>query len=206
MKKHALYATCAILILVFSQTTLASSITISFSPPSQSVSQGTTAKLSVQLSGLGQGTAPSLGTFDLLVNFNSSILTFSSASFGDPTLGDQLNVDGLGVLSSVTPGGGSVDLFELSLDTSDDLNSLQAPGFILSTLTFGTIGSGTSPLSLTVNALGDAYGNSLTANLQAGAITVQAAVVPEPPGLVLIATGLFSLEIFRKFRRCRFGG
>jgi hypothetical protein len=52
--------------------------------------------LNIFISGLGDGTAPSLSTFDLDISFDPTILAFSTAVFGDPILGDQLDIWGLG--------------------------------------------------------------------------------------------------------------
>ena len=127
----------------------ASATTINFSPSSQSVNVGTTTTVDLVISGLGGGAAPSLGTFDLDIGFDSSILSFSSATFGN-----QLDLFGLGDINSVTPGVGTINLFELSLESAADLDSLQAGAFTLATLSFTALSNGSSPLSISVNALG----------------------------------------------------
>jgi len=118
--------------------------------------------------------------------FDPSVLAFSTAAFGDPVLGDQLDVDGLGTIVNVTPGFGTVELFELSLDAASDLNSLQVGRFVLCTLRFNTLSVGTSPLNLSVNALGDAEGNSLAASMQGGSVNVVRVAIPEPNTLSLL--------------------
>ena len=70
---------------------------------------------------MGSNIAPSLGTFDLDLSFNNSILSLDSVAFGD-----QLDILGLGSLQIATPGTGIVNLYELSFDSVDDLNNLQA--------------------------------------------------------------------------------
>ena len=142
-------------------------ITISVVPPSQSVALGSPVSVSLQITGLGNLTAPSLGAFDINLNFDPTILSFNSAVYGDPIFGDQLDPTGLGnTLNFSSPGFGTVELFDLSLDSASQLNSLQPATFILGTLVFDTIGTGTSSLDLTLNSLGDADGNSLSASIQ----------------------------------------
>jgi hypothetical protein len=70
-------------------------------------------------------------------------------------LGDQLDLFSLGSLALATPGAGSVNLFELSLDTVSDLNDLQAPDFILAKLSFDPFGIGISPLTFSATRLRD---------------------------------------------------
>lgn len=91
-----------------------------------------------------------------------------------------------------------LNLFELSLDTPGDLDLLQAGDFTLATLTFDTLGSGTSVLGIAINALGDANGDPLVAEVANGNIT--AAV--EPSMLPLFAVGLVALSwMGRRARR-----
>jgi hypothetical protein len=117
--------------------------------------------------------------------------------WGDPVLGDQLDLLGLGSLASATPGSGLVNVFELSFDSVDDLNNLQAADFILARLLFDTASAGISALTLNINALGDAFGDALTANVQDGSVTVTSTtIVPEPSSILLLLLG--SLFLVRK--------
>ena len=181
---------------------LGNAINLGFNPSTQATTQGSTANIALQISGLGPFMAPSLGVYDLVVGFDPTILAFSGAAFGDPILGDQLDVDGFGVISTVTPGFGNVELFELSLDLPSDLDNLQAPSFTIATLTFQGIGVGTSTLDITILALGDSYGSSLSASVSSAAITVNQSAVPEPATLVLLCWGVVSLSI-RGRRFCK---
>ena len=74
----------------------AQAITIGFSPVMQDVFLGETFDVELVISGLGEYAADSLGAFDLDVNFHPEILAFNSATFGDPVLGDQLDLWELG--------------------------------------------------------------------------------------------------------------
>jgi hypothetical protein len=195
------------LFLLFGVLRILPAATITVTPSSQSVNLGDQAVVSLDISGLGSGVAPSVGAFDIDLSFDSSILALSSVVFGDPILGDQLDLFALGSILGATPGAGTVNLFEISLDFADDLNLLQADAFTMATLTFNTLAAGSSTLGLTLNALSDADGLPLEATL-AGA-TVDVAVppptpVPEPsawPTYVLLLVGLAGRGILQR-RKC----
>jgi PEP-CTERM motif-containing protein len=174
-------------------------ISLSFVPSSQTVTAGSSADVAVRISGLGNLTAPSLGAYDITIGFNTAVLSFNSVVYGDPVLGDQLDLFGLGSLTSTPPSAGSVELFELSLDSPSDLDSFQAPDFILARLTFNTLGVGTSSLTFSGVVLADAAnGDPLTAQLGTGSVTVEgdrgtAIPAPEPSSMLLIGLGLVLL-------------
>jgi hypothetical protein len=183
---------CSLLVLIFS---LAVSVecravpSLSFSPSSQSVTLGSQISVAINIDGLEPGAA--LGTYDITVAFDAAALSFSSVAFGN-----QLDLFGLGDIQIVTPGPGTVNLFELSLESETDLNTLQASSFTLATVTFDTLALATNtPLTLTVNALGDAAGNPLTANIGGGLVSITERVeqVPEPSTIFLLASGAMGL-------------
>lgn len=103
---------------------------------------------------------------------------------------------------------GVVRLYELSLLEANSttcvfclppfLEDLQPSSFTLATLTFDTLAIGTSPLTLSINVLGDAAGESLTATLDSGEVVV----TPEPGSLLLFVSGLAGLAgVRKKYRR-----
>jgi hypothetical protein len=157
-------------------------------PSAQTLVEGGFATIDVQISGLGAGEAPSLGTYDLEVTFNPTVLDFVSATLGDGVLGNQLDLFDLGNVSSVTPSTGVVNLFELSLDTATDLNTLQADSFVLASLRFSSLSEGMSTIGLSVNSLGDADGAPLAVSLLSGSVVVTA--VPEPKAFALVLAGI----------------
>jgi len=163
---------------------------LTISPTSQTVALGSQVSVNVGISGLGNGTA--LGAYDLNVEFDPTVLAYDGIAFGN-----QLDIFGLGDIQFVTPDAGTVDVFELSLDSSSDLESLQQPAFVLATLTFDTLSTGiNSSLALTVNALSDADGNSVDSSVSGGSVSVNAAAVaatPEPCSLVLCLTGFLAI-------------
>lgn len=170
----------------------ASAITVAFNPSSQSVSVGSATTVDLIISGLGDGIAPSLGTFDLDVGFDPTILGFSGTTFGN-----QLDLFGFGDVQFATPGVGTVNMFELSLDFAEDLDTLQADSFVLAILSFNALSPGSSPLSFSVNALGDSIGDPLQADLVMGSV----GVVPEPAALSLMGVGILCVAAMVKRRR-----
>ena len=174
-------------------------VILSVDPGSQSVPfWGRRASFSLDISGLGNGSA--LGVYDVNVGFDPTLLSYDSIVFGD-----QVDISGLGDIQSVTPGTGTVEVFELSLDSPDELDSLQASAFTLATLTFDTLAAGTdSPVTMSANALGDAFGNPITADLQNASVSITSVTsAPEPTTLPIACIGLAALIVFRHRQRLR---
>ena len=100
---------------------------------------------------------------------------------------------------------GTVNIFELSLDSASNLLKLQPTAFTLATLTFHTIGIGTSPVTISVHTIGDQNGSSLPVSLQNGSINVTSntAPTPEPGMLGIMAFCITALVGFnrKQFRR-----
>lgn len=194
-------------IVLFFNETLSHAITIGFDPISQTVPVGSPVTVDLFISGLGDGTAPSLGTFDLVISFDPMILNFSAVIFG-PYLGDPLS--GEAYTDFLDSGTGVLNVFELSyLDENSAsgpfymppyLEEMQRGSFSLASLTFDTLALGTSPLNLSIIALGDAWGGSLSAEIQNGSVSA----VPEPATILLIASGLMGVAGVNFLKRKRF--
>jgi hypothetical protein len=187
-------------VLMVGGSSKASAITISLDPTSQTLGLGSLIEVDLRVSDLGNFVPPSLSTFDLDVLFDPAILSFNSVSYGDPVLGGQLDIFGLGSLTLTTPSIGSVNLFELSFDSAADLNNLQVGAFVLATLSFDTLAIGVSPLSVLVNVLGDADAAPLNASASGGSVTVNPSVIPEPASLLLVGAGLLAVIRRRRLR------
>ncbi|MCG3201216.1 MAG: hypothetical protein NFCOHLIN_01082 [Gammaproteobacteria bacterium] len=165
---------------------------LSVSPASQTVTGGSPVTLNLDISGLDLST--SLGGFDVDIGFDPSVLTFNSASFGDPVLGDQLDLSLLGLNNpTATPGPGNINLIEVSFDDEATLLLQQADAFTLVRLFF-TAGfvDGTSPITIGVNGLTDAGGNILSATTEPPAL-IEVTTVPLPSALLMLAGGLAAL-------------
>lgn len=149
-------------------------ISLEFKPVDQTVPLGAPADFQLVISGLGDGVAPSLGTFDITVSFDASILGINGVMFGDPLQGDQLDIEGLGALFSYDDSlAGEVNQFEISIDSPETLADFQVDSFTLATVNFSTLALGKTSLDFTYVLLGDENGDELTPSyLGSGSITV----------------------------------
>lgn len=171
----------------------AAAATVSVQPGSQlDVQSANPVTVDVAISGLTAGAAPSLGAFDFNLVFDTGFLSFVNVDWGS-----GLDVLQLGSLRSVTSSSGSVNLFEASLDTAVDLDTLQPASFLLASIHFVGVASGTSNIALTVNALGDANGAALPADVVYGAVSIS----PEPSSGALLALGLLGAASAKYYRR-----
>ena len=129
---------------------------LSISPPNQGGSVGSPVNAAVQVSGLGNGTAPSLGAYDINVNFDPNVLSYQSFNFGT-----QLGGPANSVQSTSQPTGGTINLAEVSLLPAGSLNQSQPGTFALGNLQFTATAPGQSPLSFGNVTFADADGNNL---------------------------------------------
>ncbi len=186
----------------------AQSALIGFSPSSSSVDLNETFDVDLTISGLG-GFGPDsfISGFDLDVSFDSSILAYGGFQFGTG-LDD---VGGFGVNSiqlASNLGGGTVNVFEVSLDFDFDLELLQPDAFSLGTFTFTGIGEGTTALSAAEPFFGTALAggfifdqalqtfvaSEVPMQVRAGKVSV-----PEPGIALLLVTGLLGFGVHRKY-------
>jgi hypothetical protein len=191
MKRILLLA--ALMGLLLFNYSIANGAALEIVPSAQTVLLGDSVDIEIAISGLGSFAAPSLGAFDLDLSFDNSILSFTSAAFGD-----QLDVSGFGSNPrGASEVGGVVDLFEISLDSPVFLDTFQLDSFTLATLTFGTLDVGTSTLALSNVFLSDALGVSLgDVDVTGGSVGV--AAVPEPATIFLLGSGLIGLAGYRR--------
>ena len=102
---------------------------------------------------------------------------------------------------------GVVNQFAVSLDLASTLDAMQADSFVLTRLTFNSIGAGTTPLLISNIVLGDSSGAPLTVSaVNNGAATVTT-MVPELGNVgVLISVFCFGGLTRRRFGRPALAG
>jgi hypothetical protein len=194
----------------------ATSISLSLTPASTPVIIGGDVDILVGIGGFVHPTA--LGVYDLTVQYNAALFSFSSITFGNPLPSqDQLYLSQFTPIQSDSPGSGTIEFSETSLDSPSALETLQATSFLLATLQFQAIGQGTGTFSFDAPdvVLGDAIGNPLNASLGTAQVQVQAQAgprdgpssVPEPymflPCLAVLTTLHFRNRLLSGFSKVR---
>jgi hypothetical protein len=159
----------------------ASAATLSLTPPAQTVPVGSSATVTLSISGLDPRNGSSLGAWAGTIVFDSSILSLQSAQI---QYGTGLDLGIAGSLQSTDDSAaaiGSISLQEISFESISDLESSQSSSFPLAVFTFVSLGGGSSDISFTNVDLSDASGNSFaTPDPSIASITVQSASsVPE---------------------------
>ncbi len=185
----------------FTGSALAQDPGLTLLPGVQSVGIGDPFQLTVGINSLGG--PPSLGGYDLSVEFNP-LFAFNSLTFGDPGLGNQLDLEGFGTFQVSTPSPGAIEITELSFDDPSVLDATQARSFIMATLTFTGLGSGSGTFSFSGVTLSDSIGNSISpASLGRASVSVGAST-PEPSPFILVTLGAgvfgFCLQCLRRRR------
>lgn len=160
-------------------------ISLAFLPAALNVNVGDPFTVDVVVSGLGNGVAPSLGSYDLDVSFDSSQLAFDSLTFGSELGGPADSLQSFGAVAGV------VDLAEVSFLSPAELDALQPDAFTLATLHFTALAEGTSGLAFSQAIAGDGFGRPLEAARGTASVTVARANpgVPEPSAFALFALG-----------------
>jgi hypothetical protein len=188
MKKLALGL---VVLLLLASANLAAAYSLQISPASQTVFQNDHAVINVNVTG-----ASGIGTYDITLLFDSSILADPTVSFGSLLGAPDNSIAGPPNFAL-----GSVEVPEVSL--LFDLSS-QPANFTLFTLDFLATGIGTSRIAFDSIILGDVNGVPIRDFVSTGGeITVEAGqvVVPEPGTILLMGIGLAGLAACRrKFR------
>jgi hypothetical protein len=166
-------------------------VTVSVVPGNQMIGVGQVTSVNLQVDG-------NIGDFDLTVAWNGAIVDFLGYSPGT-----GLGAPGNSLFGDFAGPGDQIEIYEVSLFTdANDLLALQATlPFNILTMNFRGLAAGTSPLELTLLAIGDEFGIPFTApaTVLNGSITVQgpAQVVPEPSTWMLLGAGLAGIGMWR---------
>lgn len=191
--KERLFSKITIAFLIFlAYPCTTDAIVIGFHQDFLEIEVGNPLNVDIVALNLGNFTPPSLGAFDIEIAFDCTILSFGSATFGS-FLGDPSMGEAIFDYQEITPG--LVNLYDLSLLSSIELDALQPADFSLATLHFNTISLGNSTINLTVKALSDATGGPFLFNKEE---TTNVNVTPEPTTILLVGSGLISLAGFRR--------
>ena len=137
-------------------------------PSSSSISLAESVDVEYMISSLGDSAPDSLGGFDICVSYDSSTFSLDDVAFGDPALGDQLDLFGFGSITDVILGTGSVNSKKVALDHPDDLDALQPNNFVLAALIHSAIGVGTSDILLGFFDISNSFGFSLAPDSTTG--------------------------------------
>jgi hypothetical protein len=213
MKKR-LFGLAIVALFVLLVTGTATAISISFLEPPGGyvVAPGKLLNPQLIVDGLGDFGPDSLSVFQIDVTYDPANLMYIDAMFGpflgvpDTNLALFLTTSpetDAAVNDSVT---GTVNLFELSFLEADGstcffcippyLDDIQPSGFFLAELTFRGLSPGTSTLGLQSNALGDGFGDPLSATVKDASVLV----TPEPVSLTLVGSGVIGLFILSRRR------
>ncbi len=145
--------------------------------------------VSVVIAGLEPGAAPSLGAFDLRLDFAPSVLEPR-----DVTPGDGLDGGVRGSLDLVDLAQrGALFASSVSFETPELLDARQPASFALFVVRFAAVGTGTSDLVLRGPAGGVAFADAFGLPLDASFTTGRLTVVPEPDARLPLLVGAMVL-------------
>ena len=183
-------------------TMSAGAATLSIEPGAVTVNPGATFSVDLVISGLGDGSSPSVGDFDIDIGFDPLDLGLVGialgSGLGDLGLGEAIDVS----FGEVLPGVANVA--EVSFLADDELDAMQPDTFVLATLEFMAIGLGAGDTAgidiLAVFSLGDALGDPIAVDGLSGAVVT---AIPLPGALWLFACAVFALSGMKRREHLR---
>ena len=179
--------------LFFTTSLVQAAIELSIEPTTQEVTDGSEVEVGILISGLGEFVPPSLGAYSIEVGYDSTLLSANHVIFGDPVLGNQLDLGFGSFVFSDVSNPGVVFLEEISF-VGPLLDDIQHGRFTLATLSFDAVAAGTSPIDLDFVALRDSVGLPLDAVPLGGEVIIKSSTpVPVPAAVWLFGSGLLAL-------------
>ena len=186
----------AALVLYVTASAGAAVINVQGSGSTSTIGGGVTVDLAI--SGLSSAPNESLSAFDVNVLFNPTVLAFASGSFIDPLTGvNQLQWQERGSFSFLGTaddiGGGTLDVFGVSGNTTAVLDANQANAFIFARLTFRVVAAQSTTVVLDTLDTNLGFANSGASPLLRayGSTSVQfvpqVVVIPEPSTAVTMS-------------------
>lgn len=179
---------------------------------SPSVSVGDSFDVDIVISGLDNGAAPSVGAFDIFLDYDDSVLVATSATFSSFLDGGVF----FGSLQDTVFSTGQVNVAEISFlegsltqcffCVAPFLDDIQPDTFTLFTLSFNAIGAGNSGLDFGFVDIKDSDlgATELPVTANNGGVDVLPNDVPEPNAILLIAIGLVSAGFLKRNRQSAF--
>ena len=202
MKTNSMFLSVglATLIVAAAQSAQAAiSASFSFLPGVQNVVIGNS--VFVEIYSTESGGPGALGSFDLDMTFDPSIMSFVGAS-GGTGFGISTGL----LLDTTNAGIGKINLSESSFESPATLVGSQANMFLLATLELSADALGSSALGFTFMDASDENGFSIQAAGGTGSISVSSSVIPEPASVlglgVLLCSGLLVRPSRRLAARC----
>lgn len=188
---------CIPALLAF-HSSASASIVVTASPFSQTGTIGSTVTYALTIAGLGSGTAPSLGNFNIDILFPGT-LSYASTSYVDPTHGNQLALIFPAITAEfVSQSGVVLTIGETSLDDAAVLDSQQLPSFQFASVKFNVLTTGVQTISLQNGIFGDSMGSALGVTINDGG-GGGGGDTPEPSTWLLGISALGLLWISKSF-------
>lgn len=176
------------MLLLAASTLPAQAATLDLIASSNPATNGDSLSIAVVVGGLAAGSTPSLGDFDLAIDFDPTVLAFNSYALGIG-LGSVDALEAFDASFGLT-GPGQVNVAEVSFLPPAVLDSLQSDSFTLVTLNFTVLGADvTTALGFDSFVLGDAFGNSVAVDAANGT-TVTVQPIPLPPTFWMMVSAL----------------
>lgn len=136
-------------------------------PMAQDLSVGQSVEVEVLVAGLGDGTGPSLGAYDLALTYDPELLAFT-----DLWTEGYLEPTGSRALSEITSNDISSQVAVVSMASPAALHGDQPSEFTLFRATFEALAPGQATFDLEVEVLGDADGRALAAEVFTASATL----------------------------------